>query len=114
MTAAVLGPQQEALVKVLASAASRVENLERYAQSVSAVDEARRDFIGAQEAELLNDSVRDLLAETAKDQLAVTELASLATKAAVAEQAFRRTIEEANLAAEILAFPALMANRPAG
>jgi hypothetical protein len=44
----------------------------------------------------------------------VAELASETAKTAAAEQAFRRTIDEANLAAEILAFPIPMVDRPAG
>jgi hypothetical protein len=64
MTAAVLEPQKKALAMVLRSITSRVENLEHYASSVKAVDSTYRDWIGAQEAERLNDSVRDVLAET--------------------------------------------------
>ncbi len=105
MTAAVLEPQQKALAMVLRSITSRVENLERYAAAVKAVDRTYRDWIGAQEAERLNDSVRDVLAETLRDELAVEELRELTDRANIAKEAFRRSIYEANLAGETLALP---------
>lgn len=105
MTAAVLEPQKKALAMVLRSMTSRVENLERYASSVKTVDRTYRDWIGAQEAERLNDSVRDVLAETLRDELAVEELKRLTDRANIAKEAFRRSIHEANLAGETLAVP---------
>lgn len=104
-TAAVLRPQQQALAMVLRSVTSRVENLEHYASSVKAVDATNRDFNGAQQAERLNESVRDLLANTVRDELAAEELKRLTERTAAAEQAFRDSIHEANLAAETLALP---------
>lgn len=105
MTAAVLEPQMKALAMVLRSITSRVENLEHYASSVKAVDRTYRDWIGAQEAERLNDQVRDVLAETLRDELAAEELRELTDKANIAKEAFRRSIYEANLAGETLALP---------
>jgi hypothetical protein len=106
MTAAVLEPQKKALAMVLRSVTSRVENLEHYASSVTTVDRTYRDWIGAQEAERLNDPVRDVLAETLRDELAVEELRRLTDRANIAKEAFRRSIYEANLAGETLALPA--------
>jgi hypothetical protein len=105
MTAAVLEPQKKALAMVLRSMTSRVENLEHYASSVKTVDRTYRDWIGAQEAERLNDPVRDVLAETLRDELAVEELRRLTDRANIAKEAFRRSIYEANLAGETLALP---------
>lgn len=105
MTAAVLEPQKKALAMVLRSITSRVENLEHYASSVKAVDRTYRDWIGAQEAERLNDPVRDVLAETLRDELAAEELRELTDRANLAKEAFRRSIYEANLAGETLALP---------
>jgi hypothetical protein len=105
MTAAVLEPQKKALAMVLRSMTSRVENLEHYALSVKTVDRTYRDWIGAQEAERLNDPVRDVLAETLRDELAVEELRRLTDRANIAKEAFRRSIYEANLAGETLALP---------
>lgn len=105
MTAAVLKPQQEALAIVLQAAESRMLNLERYASSVKAVDRTYWDFIGAQKAERLNEPVRNLLADTVRDQLAIEELNRLTERAAMAEQAFYYSCQQANLAAEILALP---------
>ena len=105
MTAAVLEPQKKALAMVLRSMTSRVENLEHYASSVKIVDRTYRDWIGAQEAERLNDPVRDVLAETLRDELAVEELRRLTDRANIAKEAFRRSIYEANLAGETLAVP---------
>jgi hypothetical protein len=105
MTAAVLEPQVKALAMVLESITSRVENLEHYASSVKAVDTTYRDWIGAQEAERLNDPVRDVLAETLRDELAAEELRGLTDRANIAKEAFLRSIYEANLAGETLALP---------
>jgi hypothetical protein len=105
-TAAVLEPQKQALAMMLRSMTSRVENLERYASSIKAVDATYRDWIGAQQAERLNQVFRDELAETMRDKLAAEELKTLSERAAMAEQAFHDSIDEANLAAEILALPA--------
>jgi hypothetical protein len=111
MTGAVLEPQQQALAMVLSSMTSRVENLEHYASSVRKVDAAYRDLIGSQEAERLNDPVRDVLAEMVRDKLAAEEFNRLTERTSMAEQAFRQSIQEANLAGETLALPG--ANDPA-
>jgi hypothetical protein len=105
MTGAVLEPQQQALAMVLSSMTLRVENLEHYASSVKKVDATYRDWIGSQEAERLNGPVRDVLAEMVKDKLAAEELNRLTERTAMAEQAFRQSIQEASLAAETLALP---------
>jgi hypothetical protein len=105
MTAAVIGPQRRAIETALRSAKSRVENLERYAASVKAVDATYRDWIGAQHAEGLNESVRDLLANTVKDELAVEELRTLTERTAQAKEAFQESVRKASLAAETLSLP---------
>jgi hypothetical protein len=105
MTGAVLEPQQQALAMVLSSVTARVENLEHYASSVEKVDATYRDWLGSQEAERLNGPVRDVLADMVKDKLAAEELNRLTERTAMAEQAFRQSIEEASLAAETLALP---------
>jgi len=112
MTAAVIKSQQQDLVKVLKSAASRVDNLERYAKSVEryaksvkAVEATDRDWIGAQQAERLDERVRDIHADTARDELAAEELKTLTERTVAAEQALRHSIQETNLPAEALALP---------
>jgi hypothetical protein len=105
MTGAVLEPQQQALAMVLSSMTTRVENLEHYASSVKKVDATYRDWIGSQEAARLNDPVRDVLAEMVRDKLGAEELNRLTERTSIAEQAFRQSIHEANLAAETLALP---------
>jgi hypothetical protein len=105
MTGAVLEPQQQALAMVLSSMTTRVENLEHYASSVKNVDATYRDWVGSQEAERLNGPVRDVLAEMVKDKLAAEEFSRLTERTSMAEQAFRQSIQEANLAAETLALP---------
>jgi len=90
---------------VLSSMAVRVENLEHYASSVKKVDATYRDWIGSQEAGRLNDPVRDVLAEMVRDKLAAEEFNRLTERTSMAEHAFRQSIQEANLAAEILALP---------
>ena len=105
MTAAVIGPQQQYLAMVLNSVTAHAQNLERYAESVKAVDATYRDWIGAQQAEHLNERVRHLLASTVRDELAAAELRRLTERTAAAEQAFRHSIQEAGRAAETLALP---------
>ena len=106
MTAAVIRPQQQYLATVLDSVTSHAQNLEHYAESVKAVDATYRDWIGAQQAEHLNERVRHLLASTVRDELAAAELRRLTERTAAAEQAFRHSIQEAGRAAETLALPA--------
>jgi len=105
MTAAVIGPQRQVIEMVLGSAKSRVESLEHYAASVKAVDATYRDWIGAQHAEGLNESVRDLLANAVKDELAAEELRALTERTAQAKEAFQESVREASLAAETLTLP---------
>jgi hypothetical protein len=105
LTGAVIGPQRKAIETALRSAKSRVENLERYAASVEAVDATYRDWIGSQHAEGLNESVRDLLANTVRDELAAEELRALTERTAQAKRAFQESVRKANLAAETLALP---------
>jgi hypothetical protein len=69
------------------------------------VDATHRDWIGAQHAEGLNESVRDLLANTVKDELAIEELRMLTERTAQAREALQESVREANLAAETLALP---------
>jgi hypothetical protein len=54
-----------------------------------------------------NDKYLDLVARTAADQHATTEIAGLAEQAAMASQALRETLQLATLAAEALALPEL-------
>jgi hypothetical protein len=105
MTGAVLEPQQQALAMVLSSMTSHAEKLERYSSSIKKVDATYRDWVGSQEAGLLNEPVRDVLAEMVRDTLAAEELNRLAERTSLAEQAFRQSIQEACLAAETLALP---------
>jgi hypothetical protein len=105
MTGAVLGPQQQALAMVLRAMMSHVEHLENYAAAVKKVDATHRDWITSQEAERLNDPVRDVLAEMVRDELAAEEFNRLTKRTSMAEEAFRQSIQEANLVAETLALP---------
>jgi DnaJ-like protein len=105
MTAEVIKLQQQALARVLKSTRSRVENLEHYASSVNRVEATHRDWLSAQKAERLNDRVRNLLANTARDEVAMEDLRTRTERTVVAEQAFRHSLQEANLAAETLALP---------
>lgn len=104
-TADAIKPGQRAIAIALKSAESRVLKLERYALSVRQVDVTCKDWLGTQEVERLNPRFRELLVKTAEDKLAGEEFDRLAKSAADAEQAFRQSIDEANLAGEILALP---------
>ena len=75
------------------------------AERLIGVDATHWDWIGAQHAEGLNESVRDLLANTVKDELAIEELRMLTERTAQAREALQESVREANLAAETLALP---------
>ncbi|WP_155339755.1 hypothetical protein [Acrocarpospora corrugata] len=75
----VLTPMRETLDTVVASVTGRVEALERYAAKVR---EADRLFLAHHQLRALADQAdeyRDLLAETVRDDLAVSELARLSS-----------------------------------
>jgi hypothetical protein len=105
MTAAVLDAQQRALARAEESTASRVSALERYADQVTAADEAHRDWQSALRLAGLNEEYRDLVARTATDELAMTELGDLADRAAITVQVLSDCLQDASLAAEVLALP---------
>jgi hypothetical protein len=85
---------------------ARVVALELLAAHVTAAEAARRDWEGAHQAAAKNDKYLDLVARTAADQHATTEITGLAEQAAQAAQALRETLQRATLAAEALALPA--------
>ena len=112
LTAEVLAPQERVLRGALDSVIARVEALERYAGQVRAADTALGDWeraledrARADELARLNDQFLDLAARTATDSSAMSELKSLGDQAAITEEALRRSLREASLAAEALAFP---------
>lgn len=105
MTAAVLASQQRALTLAQDGTAARVSALERYAVQVKAADAAQRDWQNAVRISGLNDKYLDLVARTAADEHAVAEIAGLTAQAAAAARVFQDSLEQAALAAEILALP---------
>jgi hypothetical protein len=105
MTADGIKQYEKALAIALESVTSRVENLERYASTVKGAETTYKDWTGAQEVERLKERFLDLLANTARDEHAVEELKRLTERTTAAEQAFRDSVQEANLAAETLALP---------
>jgi hypothetical protein len=105
MTAAVLDSQRRAIALAQDATAARVSALERYASLIKAADDAHCDWRKALHLAGLNDQYLDLVARTAADELAISEIAILAEQAAVTVQALRYSLQEANLAAEVLALP---------
>jgi hypothetical protein len=105
MTAAVLASHNHALKLAQDAAASRVSALERYAAQVESADAAQRDWQGALKISGLNDKYLDLVARTAADEHAITEIADLTEQAPAAVQAFHDSLQQATMAAEALAFP---------
>lgn len=85
--------------------ATRVTELERYAEQVMAVDAAQQDWKNAQRLSALNDQYLQLVARTAADEHAIQEIISHREEAAAAEKVFHDTFHRATLAAEALAFP---------
>lgn len=106
MTAAVLAAQHRATAIARDATTARVVALELLAAHVAAAEAARRDWEGAHQAAANNDKYLDLVARTAADQHATTEITGLAEQAAQAAQALRETLHRATLAAEALALPA--------
>jgi hypothetical protein len=105
MTATVLVSQNRAISMARDATTARVLTLELLAAHVAAADAARRDWEGAHQAAAKNDKYLDLVARTAADQYATTEIVGLAEQAAMASQALRETLQLATLAAEALALP---------
>ena len=105
MTTAVLLSQNRAISLAREATTARVVSLESLAAQVAAADAARRDWETAHRMAANNDKYRDLVARTAADEHATTEIAGLAEQAAEAAQALRQTLQQATLAAEALALP---------
>jgi hypothetical protein len=110
MTAAVAAAQQHALALAEEGAADRVSALERYAGQVAAADAAHNDWHSALRLAGLNDRYLDLVARTAADELAVTELGELTDRAAVTVQVLKDSLRAASLAAEVLTLPPAQAS----
>ena len=105
MTAAVLGSHQRALALAQDATVSRIKALECYAAQVHAADAAKRDWERALEISGLNDMYLDLVARTAGDEYAVTEITGLTRQAADAARVFRDSLDQASLAGAALTFP---------
>ena len=105
MTDSVLEPQQRALQLAQDAIESRVTALERYAAEVLAASSALRDWQDALRISNLNDRYLDLVAHTAADEHAVTEISVLTDQAAAAAEAVRESMREVGLAAAALALP---------
>lgn len=106
MTKDVLSAHKRAIELAQAATAARIAALERYAEQVSAADEADRDWQQAIKLSKFNDGYLDLVARAASDEYAVGEIADLAGQLAVAAEARRERLHEADLAARVLALPA--------
>lgn len=105
MTDSVLAPQRRALQLAQDGIESTVASLERYAAEVLAARSALRDWQDALRIANLNDSYLDLVAHTAADEYAVSEIGSLTDQAAAAAEAVRESMRQVSLAAAALALP---------
>ena len=105
MTTAILVSQNRAISVARDATTARVLALEALAEHVAVAEAARRDWEAAHVAAARNDKFLDLVARTAADQHATTEITGLAEQAAQASQALRETLQLATLAAEALALP---------
>jgi hypothetical protein len=103
MTDSVLGPQRRALQLAQDAIESRVAALERYAAEVVAARSAFRDWQDALRISDLNDRYLDLVAHTAADEHAVTEISDLTDQATAAAAAVRESMRQVGLAAAALA-----------
>ena len=107
LTVAVLDSQRQALMLAKAATESRISALERYASELKMAESAERDWQAAMNASSRNDQYLDLVARTAADELAITELQGLTEQAATAGKLFREHLHQASLAAEALILPAI-------
>jgi hypothetical protein len=105
MTTAILVSQNRAISVAREATTARVLALEALAEHVAVAEAARRDWEAAHRAAARNDKFIDLVARTAADEHATTEITGLAEQAAEASQALRETLQRAALAAEALALP---------
>lgn len=105
LTSSVLGPQQRALELAQDAIESRVTALEHYATEVLAARSALRDWQAALRISDLNDRYLDLVAHTAADEHAVTEISGLTEQATAAAQAVRESMRQVGVAAAALALP---------
>jgi hypothetical protein len=105
MTDSVLEPQQRALQLAQDAIESRITALEHYAAEVLAASSALRDWQDALRISNLNDRYLDLVAHTAADEHAVTEISGLTDQAAAAAEAVRESMRDVGLAAAALALP---------
>lgn len=105
LTDSVLGPQQRALTLAQDAIESRVTALERYAAEVLGARSAFRDLHDALRISNMNDRYLDLVAHTAADEHAITEITGLTDQATAAAQAARESMRQVGLAAAALALP---------
>jgi hypothetical protein len=112
MTTDVLTAHERAVELAHQASTARVAALERYAEQIAAADEADRDWQRAVELSRLNDRYLDLVARTASDQHAASEIARLTEQLAAATQARGDRLHEADLAAEVLALRGVSVQQP--
>jgi hypothetical protein len=105
LTDSVLGPQRRALQLAHEAIESRVSALERYAAEVLKACVAFHDLEDALRISDLNDRYLDLIARTAADEHAITEISGLTDQASAAAQAVRESMHQVGLAAAALALP---------
>jgi hypothetical protein len=105
LTDSVLGPQQRALQLAQDAIESRVTALEHYVAEVLTAKSAFRDLEDALRISNLNDSYLALVARTAADEHAITEISGLTDQATAAAQAARESMRHVGLAAAALALP---------
>jgi hypothetical protein len=84
---------------------SRVTALERYAAEVLGARSAFRDLHDALRISNMNDRYLDLVAHTAADEHAITEITGLTDQATAAAHAARESMRQVGLAAAALALP---------
>ncbi len=112
MTTDVLAAQRHAIELALDATAARIAALECYARQITAAEAADRDWQQAVELSKLNDKYLDLVAGTASDERAASEIARLTEQLAASAKARHDTLHEADLAADVLALPATPIQTP--
>ncbi|MFD7616071.1 hypothetical protein [Streptomyces sp. NPDC059802] len=109
-----LEPRNKVLRISLASIGRRVEALENYAGQIAEAEQRRRELRQLQQMTTGTEELLDLLAATARDDLAVAEIENMSDEVAKALALFNETLQSAQDAAALaLPAPSATSTRPA-
>ncbi|MCX4826600.1 hypothetical protein OG883_43970 [Streptomyces sp. NBC_01142] len=101
VVAQAMEPRRKILRISLSSIGRRVEALENYAAQIAEAEERRRELRQLRQLTTGTEELLDLLAATARDELAVTEIAGMSEEVAKALELFNEALQSAQDAATV-------------